>query len=75
MIEDDVYFQLHTDDGAIYMKGRPAPYGTITTEAGASISVVVESLDDDGDWLVITLSGGYTLCLHERRVTKLITRK
>lgn len=70
----EAYFEIVTLDGVIYRKDRLAPYGTITTETGAAIDVVVKSYEETGDWIDIGLSKGYTLRLPESRIARVITR-
>ncbi|WP_409469088.1 hypothetical protein [Streptomyces sp. HC307] len=67
------YFQIATDRG-LFRKGETAPHGTVTTSMGADMMPVVESYKEDGDWVDIKLSGGYTLSLHQTRINYILTR-
>ncbi|MEU9849232.1 hypothetical protein [Streptomyces sp. NPDC047985] len=70
----EVFFEITTLDGARYRKGQLAPSGTVTTETGENIPVVVQGYELDGDWVEIQLSDGYAVAFTERRVDRAVTR-
>lgn len=66
--------ELVTLTGVRYRKGQPAPTGTVTSLGGDDVPVTVEDWGEIGDWITLSLSGGYEIGIPEAQIERILLR-